>query len=770
MNNRPLDSTDLTWLARLARSLLREPHAADDLVQDTTIAALSAELPPDSGRRAWLGAVARRLAARHHRGEARRARRERESAPPAGLPDAAQLAERAEIAEQLSAAARELPEPFRRTILLRFLEGLSSEEIAGRDGKSADTVRWRVRRGLELLRQELVRRHDRDWSSWCVLLVPLAHMGGGAGLATAGTSGGFAGWVASWIAMKVSTLAATAALTLAGFLVWWTNTPESVPPPTASVDLTQAAMAAPAARSDGEALAAQTAMTSGRTAASTTVVTVAPKRAASDDLFGRLVDERGGAVAGATVYLLPAGGAAGDVRWQVVSDAFGAFRFDPGDRDASLDLGVAANGFLRRVVARAWPQRSGEELVLRLDRGRRVAGIVVDEQNQPVPGLDLLLHTHRAGIHHVSPSQMGLRSERARLGNSSSPYQQCRRVTDAKGQVEFYGLSAENLIVRSLDPQWTIDNPDVDDSDDGFVTWVARRRLGVRLTVVDRQTGRPLEVARATFRCDVTFADGTVEDFGQWVGRGRGGASFVFTEDLVGGLGDRVITRAVFYGKAGTKDTLVAWRAEPVANVRGATGVAEVRVEVDQFANGGLSAAPPPQATLELDVRYADGSPFSGRLAVGWQARSDLGHRREDSERAKRLANGRYRLEIVAGEVSLQVSDADAAGSLAPWAEVMRCEAGLTSVAFVTLPRGAAVRLPKPDGWRGTWYVHASWRPSPIEDWRGSWNYGTRKDELVLTALRPAEWRFQLRRDADGAVDVVHTAQLVYGVETIVDR
>lgn len=769
MKNRPLDSTDLTWLARLARSLLREPHAADDLVQDTAIAALSAELPPESGRRAWLSSVARRLAARHFRGQSRRARREREAPPPNGLPDAVELAERAEIAEQLSAAARQLPEPFRRTILLRFLEGLSPEEIARQDGKPVDTVRWRVRRGLDLLRQELVRRHDRDWSSWSVLLVPLAHSGGGAGLATAGTSGAFAGWVASVIAMKVSTLAAAAVLTLAGILVWWTNTPDPVPSMQASSDASPGTASASAAAARGDDRSVATASTD-RTTAPGTVVPVTPKPAISDDLFGRVVDERGEAVAGATVYLLPAGGAASDVRSQVVSDSFGAFRFDPGDREARLDLGVAANGFLRRVVQRAWPDRSGNELVLALERGRRVAGVVVDERNQPVPGLELLLHTQRAGIHHVSPSQMGLRSERARLGNATSPYQQCRGTTDARGQVEFRGLSVENLIVRSLDPLWTITNPSVAAAADGFVTWVARRRLGVRLTVVDRQTNRPLELARATFGCRVTFADGGVENYEQWVGRGRGGATFVFTSDLVGGFGDRVITRAVFYGKAGTKDALVSWRAEPIEDSRGATGVAEVRVEVDQFANGGLSAAPPPQATLELDVRYEDGSPFTGRLAVRWSARSDLGHKREDSDRAERLANGRYRLKIVAGEVSLQVSDGDAAGSLAPWAEVMRCAADRTSVAFVTLPRGASVRLPKPKGWRGTWYVRASWRPSLTSEWRGSWNYGTRKDQLVLTALRPAEWRFQLRRDADGDAAVVRTAQLVYGLETVVDR
>ena len=165
MKHHPLDTTDLTWLSGLARALLGDAHAADDLVQETAIAAMQGHLPLGEPRRAWLASVARRLAARRFRGEARRSRREEWASQSELLPDAAELVEKAEIAEQVTAAARALPEPFRRTILLRYLEGRSAEEIAREEGKPVDTVRWRVRRGLKLLREELVRRHDRDWSS-----------------------------------------------------------------------------------------------------------------------------------------------------------------------------------------------------------------------------------------------------------------------------------------------------------------------------------------------------------------------------------------------------------------------------------------------------------------------------------------------------------------------------------------------------------------------------------------------------------------------------
>ena len=64
MKNQHMDSTDLTWLCKLARALIREPDAADDLVQDTLVAALQSDPPGGSARRSWLAAVARRLASR----------------------------------------------------------------------------------------------------------------------------------------------------------------------------------------------------------------------------------------------------------------------------------------------------------------------------------------------------------------------------------------------------------------------------------------------------------------------------------------------------------------------------------------------------------------------------------------------------------------------------------------------------------------------------------------------------------------------------------
>ncbi|HEX6883387.1 MAG TPA: sigma factor [Planctomycetota bacterium] len=66
-------------LRGLARGLLADAHAAEDLAQDTWLAALSRGADPETPR-AWLASVARNLAAKLRRGEERRVRRERDSA------------------------------------------------------------------------------------------------------------------------------------------------------------------------------------------------------------------------------------------------------------------------------------------------------------------------------------------------------------------------------------------------------------------------------------------------------------------------------------------------------------------------------------------------------------------------------------------------------------------------------------------------------------------------------------------------------------------
>jgi RNA polymerase sigma-70 factor (ECF subfamily) len=161
------------WMRSLARSLLADPSAADDVVQEAWAAAL--EHPPLADRplEPWLARVVRNFAWKRRRGERRRAEHERVASPPEPAPSPAATAERLELQRTVLAAVEAVPEPLRTVVVQRYLEGRSGAEIARALGVPEGTVRWRLKRGLEELRGRLDQRYgERD--AWCALLAPLA--------------------------------------------------------------------------------------------------------------------------------------------------------------------------------------------------------------------------------------------------------------------------------------------------------------------------------------------------------------------------------------------------------------------------------------------------------------------------------------------------------------------------------------------------------------------------------------------------------------------
>lgn len=162
------------WVRRLARALVR-PDGVDDAVQDTWVAALGARTETVDTR-SWLGGVLRNVVRQGRRSERRRAARERRTDGGDGrdpLPQAGDLAESAELAQRAVRAVLDLEEPYRTTLLLRYLEELTAEAIAARQGVPGSTVRNRLRRGLARVRERLDREHGGR-SAWCALLAPLA--------------------------------------------------------------------------------------------------------------------------------------------------------------------------------------------------------------------------------------------------------------------------------------------------------------------------------------------------------------------------------------------------------------------------------------------------------------------------------------------------------------------------------------------------------------------------------------------------------------------
>ncbi len=162
------------------------PDDADDVAQETALAALRAR--PDAGRglHGWLAAVARNFAYRFRRDSARRRRREEAAARPEPAPSAHDGTERARLLRSLMDAVLSLDEPYRSAVIQRWYEGLAPAEIARRSGVSPGAIRTRLHRAIAELRRTLDRVHGSD-RQWMSILAPIA---GGAVVAAAALAAG----------------------------------------------------------------------------------------------------------------------------------------------------------------------------------------------------------------------------------------------------------------------------------------------------------------------------------------------------------------------------------------------------------------------------------------------------------------------------------------------------------------------------------------------------------------------------------------------------
>lgn len=150
----------MVWVRRLAEVLVRDPHAAADLAQETWLVARAKALgrPWSIARlRSWLAAVARRTAHTNRRGDSRRLGREEHAAQPEAQPSAYEIVARSAHQTTVARAVHALDEPYRSTILYRYLDELTTAEIAQRMDTTEETTRQRLTRGRRVLRQRLER-------------------------------------------------------------------------------------------------------------------------------------------------------------------------------------------------------------------------------------------------------------------------------------------------------------------------------------------------------------------------------------------------------------------------------------------------------------------------------------------------------------------------------------------------------------------------------------------------------------------------------------
>jgi RNA polymerase sigma-70 factor, ECF subfamily len=163
---------------------LADHHAAEDATERTFLHALAAlprfreqadpaASPEASTFRVWLFRIARNVVANERRSRRRRPAASLEAALGAGLAIAdpgdleVEAGLRAEAAEAL-VAVRRLPDDRRRAVILRFVDEMSTAEIAGVLGRSEGAVRVLLHRALRALARDLRRagrtRHEPSGS------------------------------------------------------------------------------------------------------------------------------------------------------------------------------------------------------------------------------------------------------------------------------------------------------------------------------------------------------------------------------------------------------------------------------------------------------------------------------------------------------------------------------------------------------------------------------------------------------------------------------
>jgi RNA polymerase sigma-70 factor (ECF subfamily) len=198
------------WVRRLARKLMRDESAAEDLAQEAMLASLRARHPLRGALQPWLARVTANLARRGWRDEESRRRREHAAAIThsnlkEAVPAPDEVLGRLEIQGLLVEELKQLPDPLRRVLVRRYFDGWSAARIGRESGVPAATVRWQLQRALAELRARLDRRQAREGIRWRPALVVLARWRfswEGAGPAQGPTLGGILPGV---LAMKIST-------------------------------------------------------------------------------------------------------------------------------------------------------------------------------------------------------------------------------------------------------------------------------------------------------------------------------------------------------------------------------------------------------------------------------------------------------------------------------------------------------------------------------------------------------------------------------------
>lgn len=466
---------DLSWLRSLAWSLVRDKDQAEDLVQETLVVALESPPRHSGAWRAWLRQVARNLVYKSYRTRSRRERREQVAArPDVESIDLDASLERAELHGRLVDFVLALEEPYRTTVVLRYFEELTPTQIAERLDIPAGTVRVRLKRAHDQLRQRLDRAHDGNRSLWMVPLMEIAGRSGKTTSVTLTTTAASGLWMmlGGWIMSNKVVAAMTAIVLLFGGALLWSSDRWN-----SSVDDPELATIETEGDSTGGALASD----AGRVGEGSGEESGERGTIALDSpvLVGRVVDTSGDPVSGVrlgwrsgTKFLLSESDRDGVVEWREA----GVFPAQIVSRDDDF------------ISDGEWSHVSAEEsqrAEFTVIRGGVISGIVVDQETgEPVQ--DVWAQAFQQGRAGGASTPTGADGRFRIRGLATGSYDVAASM---ERQSVGYGL---DLVSVKVDVDVAIEGIEltVDPGEilHGIVTWAGKEEPAIRARVIAEST------------------------------------------------------------------------------------------------------------------------------------------------------------------------------------------------------------------------------------------------------------------------------------------
>jgi len=702
---------------RLARHLVPDPDDAEDVAQESLLAAVRRTPAGIRNLGAWLRGIVRHKAVQHGRSEGRRRRHEGAVASPGavGAPD--EVVAGLEIQQRLLAAVKGLPAAYRTVLWRRYFEGVSARRIAADLGEPVETVRTRIKRGLARLRADMDVHCGGRRSAWTAALIPLLPRGGP--IAALATKGALA--IMSTKAVVIGAVAALAVVVLSVLPASWGAKPSAKSSPDAGP--------APLARPE-RATEAVPPELRGLARAETEEPTVASGRS----LRGGVFTQDGSPITGARVSVVQ--GSPGRVLGQGTTDAGG--RYDvplaaehaSGEEPRAVLVVAEADGFLReRREVDLQPGATRVDFVL--GAGLAFAGWVVDVTGRPVRDLPVRLVTLGYPPHMIFGSLYW--SEAKRLATDEGGYVEARARTDAGGRFEVRGLDTGRYGLISDDLRWFVKQEELVEVTRGrdlpVVRFLALPARAVTGRVTNAATGERLVKGHVEMMLHAPDSDSMGS--GAAVLDGRYLAGWSLDDELSGYVEVKVTASADGYKDASASGSLDP--EHPILTL-------DLSVEpiVEEHGEVVLTAVEP------------RGAPFPGLV--------DFRARRKDDPRVNLLGrpvpegNGVFRFSLPAGKYDVTVEPFHLLGHYAAGRVEVEVLPREEVAASVVLGGGATlrVRLPRVDalpatnlmvravGERTHHLAGASTDLTPEED------QILAGEELVWAGFLPGTWRFEL--------------------------